>query len=300
MSCVLVTGASGFIGRYTCIQLRRQGLEVIGVDRHTAEGTLACDLTDRGAVSALFHSHRFNAVIHLAAVLPSAAAADPFRATEVNIDTSVNLLEQAISNGCRRFIFGSSSSVYGTSGLSRPISENEPATPIDIYGGAKRYIEILGTNFHAKSAIEFAALRIATVLGSGARNTSSPWRSEIFEKLGSVSPQTISLPYSADDPLTVVHAEDVARMLTIMAQRRSLASTIYNTPAQFVNAAEIKRAVEHIDPNVSVALAGRTRPLAPLADGKKFVEEFGFEMPSLEDHLLRRAHRTPNAVQTQS
>lgn len=284
----LVTGAAGFIGRYTCLELRQRGLPFLGIDKRDSENALVCDLTDQGAISDLFPSHRFDAVIHLAALLPTAASVDPVLATRVNVLGSIALLEAAILSGCQRFVFGSSSSVYGSSGLNHPNAEDQPAAPCDVYGAAKRFVEIVGEKFHETEAIEFAALRIATVVGPGARNTSSPWRSEIFGKLGSGSRHTIPLPYSDDDPLTLVHVEDVARMLVTMTQCRSLKSCVYNTPAELWRAGDIKRVVESVDSNVQIVLAGRTRALAPLADGRKFIEEFRFEMSSLEDRLRKQ------------
>lgn len=62
-----------------------------------------------------------------------------------------------------------------------------------------------------------SALRIATVVGSGARHTASPWRSEIFEKLGTTLEQRIVLPFAADSMISIVHVEDAARMLVLLA-----------------------------------------------------------------------------------
>jgi len=132
-------------------------------------------------------------------------------------------------------------------------------------------------------------LRIATVVGAGARHTSSPWSSQVFEKLGAKTRQTLSLPYSADDPLTLVQVEDVARMLVTMIQTGSLKSCIYNTPAELWRAGEVKRAVETVDSNVETVLAGRKRALAPIAEGRKFIKEFRFETPSLKGRLEKQA-----------
>jgi nucleoside-diphosphate-sugar epimerase len=147
-------------------------------------------------------------------------------------------------------------------------------------------IEIVGENLQKNGSIEFMALRIATVIGPGARNTSSPWRSEIFERLG--SKPSICLPYAPDDPLTVVNVNDVARMLVTLAQAKSVQHILYNTPAELLTAAQLKRAVEFTAPETHVELSERTRPLAPLADGSRFTREFAFEITPLQ-HALRAA-----------
>ena len=291
MSGILVTGAAGFIGRHTCSELRRHSLQFVGIDVGGSDEVRVCDLADRSAVSSLLRFHEFDAVIHLAAILPSASAADPLLATRVNISAAITLLHEAISSGVRRFVFGSSTSVYGFAGVTVPVSEDIPAAPSDVYGAAKRFVEIVGENLNARQAIEFSALRIATVVGPGARNTSSPWRSEIFEKLGTGVAQQITLPYYGQDLLTVVHVEEVARMLKTMVCADSLTSCLYNTPAELCSAKDLKGMVEAADPDVQVVLTERRRPLAPLADGTNFATEFSFETPSLASRLEKAARK---------
>jgi len=295
MSRLLVTGAAGFIGRAVFGLLRNTGVDCVATDKNAFASVedgrkelaqhpvLACDLSDPQSLDALFASHDFDTIIHLAAILPGAASRGPIRATDVNVGGSMALLERATAHGVRRFILGSSTSVYGSAGTNAPISEQTPAAPIDVYGAAKRAVEIVGENLQKNGSIEFVALRIGTVIGPGARNTSSPWRSEIFEKLG--SNKNISLPYAPDDPLTVVHVNDVARMLVTIAHAKSVQHILYNTPAELLTAAQLKQAVEFAAPETHIELSGRTRPLAPLADGSRFRREFAFEITPVQQSL---------------
>lgn len=285
MTEILVTGAEGLIGRFTCSELARQGLEFVSVDRHRTDHAHVCDLIDRDSVSSLFQAHSFGTVIHLAAILPTAAAANPALATDVNVVAPLALMQAAMASGCRRFVFGSSMSVYGSARPAQPIAEDVPPAPTDIYGAAKWFVELAGSNLHEKQLLDFSALRIATVIGPGARNTSTPWRSEICEKLGTGVRQTIAIPHFPDDLLSLVHVEDVARMLVFMALRQDLPYRAYNTPIELWTASDLKRTIEEIDPNVKLELVGRERVLAPLANGKKFTEEFGFAMPELKSRL---------------
>ena len=284
-----MTGAAGFIGRATSQALRRAKLDYIAADVSSSGQVIACDLEDRASLESLFASDRFDAIIHLAAVLPGAASVDPLKAARVNVGASLALLDAAMASRVPRFVFASSTSVYGSAGLSSPISEQVPASPCDVYGGAKRFVEIVGENLHRQAKVEFVSLRIATVVGPGARHTSSPWRSEIFERLGSRIRQAISLPYSTADRLTVVHVEDVGRMLMRLAEAKSVQQTVYNTPAELISAGALKRLIESVDPQIEVELSGRDRPLAPLADGGRFAKEFGFKIPNLESKLKEHA-----------
>ena len=299
---VLLTGAAGFIARAVHSLLREMGTGCVAVDKHPSSydrdgngsAIVDCDLTDASALDAVFDSYDFDTIIHLAAVLPGAAAKDPIGATEVNVGASVALLERAVSHRSRRFVFSSSTSVYGTAGTRAPISEQMPAAPIDVYGAGKRAVEIIGETLQRNGSIEFISLRIATVIGPGARNTSSPWRSEIFEKLSTVD--KIALPYAQDDPLTVVHVDDVARMLVKLASAGSARHSLYNSPAELLSAGELKRTVESMAPDVRVELTGRSRPLAPLADGSRFANEFSFESTPLADSLRNALLHSSNQI----
>lgn len=296
MESILVTGAAGFIGRAVCRALANAQLPFLGIDREAAESVSACDLNHPEEVANLFRRSRFHAVIHVAAMLPGAAARNPILSVGINVGASVRVLEQSVAAGVRRFVFASSTSVYGMAGTTTPIDETAPAAPIDVYGACKRLVESVGENLNAQRLLEFVSLRIATVVGPGARNTSSPWRSEIFEKLGQSAPQIISLPYRPDDPLTLVHAEDVGQMLLALAMNEQLRATCYNTPAELCTAAGIKLAVENADPNVEVKLVGRSRSLAPLADGRRFSAEFGLAATRLESRLKKAAQDHAGAM----
>jgi nucleoside-diphosphate-sugar epimerase len=292
---ILVTGAAGFLGRFLCAELVRQGVAYIGVDLHAPEDASpncqVCDLTAPPAIAGLFARHSIDAVIHLAAVLPTAGRSRPLPATNVNIGGSINLIEAATAARVRRFVFGSSMSVYGLVGPAGPLSEDYPACPADLYGAAKRYVEVYGETAAAHHAgFEFLALRMATVVGPGARHTASPWRSQIFEMLSSGTAGRIALPFGAATVLSLVHAGDVARQLTLLASKPNLERAIYNSPAEHWRADKLKQAVESLNANVSLELtAGSAGGQPPIADGSRFAAEFGWHADPLAGRLAKAA-----------
>ena len=216
---ILVTGAGGFIGRQVCTLLSRQNADVLGVDRYFSEPlpcqTLTAELTDPHFVVYLFREYPFEAVVHLASLLKTASLQDPSDAMHINIGVSLRLLELAVRNGISRFVYGSSISVYGTKRFSEfgTISERTPASPEDVYGDSKRFVEIAGKSYRQQAGLQFVALRISTVVGAGAHSKTSRWRSEIFEKLVSRHPARIDLPFLADEILPLVHVDGVADVL---------------------------------------------------------------------------------------
>ena len=130
---ILVTGGAGFIGSHVCGRLLREGSEVTVIDDFNdfydpaiKRANIAAlgsgvavqegDIRDRDFVRRVLADGRFDAVIHLAAragVRPSLK--DPQLYIDTNITGTHNLLEAAREQGVGRFVFASSSSVYGLS-----------------------------------------------------------------------------------------------------------------------------------------------------------------------------------------
>ena len=278
---VLVTGASGQIGRQVCSMLRARGTSVLPVDKDPDPGGVYCDVTSKELVARLYREYPVRAVIHLAAVLPTIFHAAPLAGAEVNLTGSVNVLSSAASEGIRRFVFGSSLSVYG---LLQPsgLAQEDNAVPDEPYGGSKRAVELIGDNLARNGAIEFFSLRIARVIGPGlGETTSSPWRSQILED---GRHDTIRLPYAPEARLALVHVEDVARMLLILLDSANVQHVSYNTVAEVWTAGELKELVESVR-RITVELTQPYTHGGPICDGALFAREFDFAITGLRDRL---------------
>jgi UDP-glucuronate 4-epimerase len=180
---VLVTGAAGFIGSHVAERLVARGDEVVGLDNFDAfypravkEANVAAlcggprfrlvegDIRDAKVVADLVTPE--TVVVHLAAragVRPSLE--EPAVYASVNIEGTAVLLEAARRAGARRFVFGSSSSVYGDT-APVPFSEDWPALlPISPYAATKRAGELLCATFTQLYGLRVMALRFFTVYG---------------------------------------------------------------------------------------------------------------------------------------
>jgi UDP-glucose 4-epimerase len=279
----LVTGADGQIGRAVCRQLRAAETPFLPIDKDSAatEDVFKCDLRSKDEIARLFHSHPIQTIIHLAAILPTAFRVDPLLGAEINLTGTFELMRQAMNAQVKRFVFASSRSVYGLSSTCRPLTETDPTNPEDAYGGAKRAVELVGEALRAAQTLEFVSLRVMIVVGSGARKSSSAWRSQIFDAAPGAS---IKIPFGPSALLPLAYVEDVAREFIILAQALALGSWAYNTPTEIWKAADLKAAVEK-SAGVHVELGDEGTHGGPLCDGGRFAKEFGFQPQSIRARL---------------
>src|SRR5216117_3571364 len=245
---VLLTGASGQIGSQLCSLLRAGGHEVLAVDVHpnAQEKIELCDIRRTDHVGRLFESAAIRTVIHLAAFLPSAFRADPLAAAEVNLTGTLSLLGEAVTHRVERFVFGSSLSVYGSSYPPRALSERDPPAPDEPYGAAKRVVELVGESLAATTGFGFTLLRIARVVGPGARSTASSWRSQILDTSMTGDQHPILIPFAPTARLSLTHVDEVARMLILMAEAAELRRPIYNSPAEEIGRASCRERVSFL------------------------------------------------------
>jgi len=293
---ILVTGASGTIGRRLCSALAAEGREVVALDREvqtTATGETPycseeCDTRDSAQLEAVFGRHAVAAVVHLASLLKTASATRPHDATEVNVGGSLNVLETARKHGVSRVVYGSSISVYGSvPDPPRPgVTETDPAAPEDLYGTSKRYVEVLGEGYQRQFGIDFVSLRIAVVVGPGTGSPSSPWRGSLFESLGSTRPAGLSIPYGEVEPLPLVHVEDVVSALQSLVDADRLEFSVYNAPSETWTPGELGTQVQSLDDMIRVSCGeARASGIPARVSGRRLAGELGFIPVPLRDRL---------------
>jgi UDP-glucuronate 4-epimerase len=181
---VLVTGGAGFIGSHVCEALCARGDEVLALDNfndfydpalkrenaalveRAGARVLEGDIRDVESVEGAFRAARPEAVLHLAAmagVRPSLK--DPLHYEDVNLRGTVVLLEAARRAPGARFVFASSSSVYGASEQVPFSEERDIHRPLSPYAATKRAGELLCYTHHHLFGIPTSCLRFFTVYG---------------------------------------------------------------------------------------------------------------------------------------
>jgi len=292
---VLVTGGRGFIGRAVVKLLRRKGYPVISFDRSPGPANqfngwleVEGDVTEGPRLRSVFRTHRIQSIIHLAAILPTIAQQDPLTADRVNLTGGMTLLHEARDLGVRRFVFGSSLSVYGSYPRDRVVSEADFAKPADSYGAAKKHVEERGQIPSEHGGMEFVSLRIGRVLGEGSNSVTSAWRSEIFELLRTEQPAEIFIPYRQTEKILVVHVDDVAEMLLALFSASRTEHAIYNAPCESILVGDLKRFVESLNPKLTVKLGdGRPTGNPQMLDFSRFQKEFAIETIPIFDRLRK-------------
>lgn len=184
MRKILVTGSAGFIGSHLSERLLADGFNIVGVDnfddfydpeikRRNIEHCLQnknfklieADIRDTAAMDKIV-GDSVETIVHLAAkagVRPSIAS--PLLYADVNINATLVLLEAAKKHKVNKFIFGSSSSVYGNN-KKVPFSELDSVdSPISPYAATKKACELLCHTYHHLYDIPITCLRFFTVYG---------------------------------------------------------------------------------------------------------------------------------------
>jgi len=185
VSTVLVTGGAGFIGSHVCEALLRRGDRVVALDNfdefydpaikrrnlvgclgHPSFALAEGDIRDTAAVDATFKQHRPDVILHLAAragVRPSIER--PLLYQDVNVHGTAVLLDAAQRSGIGRFVFASSSSVYGNN-PKVPFSETDNVDhPISPYAATKKAGELLCFTYHHLYSMNLTCLRFFTAYG---------------------------------------------------------------------------------------------------------------------------------------
>ena len=178
---LLVTGAAGFIGAYTCQALSARGERVVGLDNYNdyydpqikrdrvaalcpQVDIRALDLTDRAGLEALFEQVKPRAVIHLAAQAGVRYSLEnPQAYVDSNLTGFVNILELCRHHPVEHLVYASSSSVYGDS-ATPPFSEDQRIDrPRSLYAATKAANELMAYTYAQLYGLHATGLRFFTV-----------------------------------------------------------------------------------------------------------------------------------------
>lgn len=157
---ILVTGGAGYIGSHTCVELLEKGFEVVVVDNFDNSSPLSmervekitgkkislykADVRDRNAMDKVFTEHAIDCVIHFAGLKAvGESCVKPLEYYDNNLYGTLVLLETMRAHGCKKFVFSSSATVYGTPERLPLDEECRIGGTTNPYGTSKYFQEIM-------------------------------------------------------------------------------------------------------------------------------------------------------------
>ena len=187
---ILVTGGLGFIGHNVVAQLEAQGHTCVITDTQTTYGIIpqaelayliterrkkiatdriySIDIADRDGIAWLIGEHQLDTVIHLASFpRQKVVNTNPQLGSQTMSEGLLNLLEASVKHDVRKFVYVSSSMVYGNfkDSYFDGIDENHPTDPIGQYGIMKLAGEWLVKDYQRRTNMAYTILRPSAVYG---------------------------------------------------------------------------------------------------------------------------------------
>src|SRR5258707_1686573 len=182
--------------------------------------------------------------------MPEPAAANPRLEVEGSVDGTTNVLEVARAKDIKRVVFTSSKAAYGeitgeyAPPTCKPVREDYPKRPADLYGSMKVGREELGRYYRETYGIEFIALRFVSIYGPGkeARHGPLSFYGQLIEKAREGAKWVI--PQGGDQLNDAVYVGDVGRSVYLGLQGETPKEWTFNigaakasAPRDFWNAA---------------------------------------------------------------
>ena len=167
--CVMVTGGSGYVGGHICKALRQADYFPINVDRQETAWSSKwgpfynCNFAE---LDKKFIQNDILAVIHCAAnSLVGPSVSDPKLYYENNVIDTIRFLDLLVERGVNKFVFSSSSSVYGNQKVV-PIKEDAVLNPLTSYGRSKQMIEGVLQDYDTAYNFSSVSLRYFNACGA--------------------------------------------------------------------------------------------------------------------------------------
>jgi len=244
---ILITGGCGFIGHHFALALKKLGRRVTVLDDFRFElkypvyqrfidvrfarlaeagiPVIRGDATDPAAVAGALEESRPDRIVHMAAIVSSAACdRDPQAGYETNLHATQRILEAVREWGIpRQFLFFSTSMVYGHFS-SASVTETSPLNPIGIYGAAKLAGEHMTRAYHNIFGLPYTIVRPSALYGPTCVNRRV---GQIFIE-AAILGRTLVLEGGGEDRLDFTHVDDLVQGLVLVLTRPEALNETFN------------------------------------------------------------------------
>jgi len=238
---VLVTGASGMVGRNLVSYFQQKGVGVLPTD--LAGWDVSGDLLDRDFVFNRLASLDFDAMIHLAAITElKKTIEDPKLCFDVNCFGTLNMLELARRKGVSRIIFSSSANVFGAP-KTNPVTEESPFSPRVPYDYSKVICENMAMGFFRSKALPVAITRSWLLFGEH----DQPVRATLRFIRACLKDEPLTLFNEGKDTTSPSHAVNYAKLaLTILSNDKAVGEAFNFGGERAVSVRELAETVKRL------------------------------------------------------
>lgn len=202
---IFITGGAGYIGSATADALLKAGHSVTVYDSLVTGHKEAvpagatfihASLEDSHGLAEALTRAKFDAVMHFAAFIEAGESMKkPGRFYQNNLVNSLHLIETAVNAGVKRFVLSSTAAVYQSS--DKPLSEDSPLGPTNVYGHTKLVIEQTLDWYHQIHGLRYAALRYFNACGA------LPGRGEAHQPESHLIPLVLRVPLGQRENISI-------------------------------------------------------------------------------------------------
>ena len=227
----LITGGTGVNGAATARLLVSRGERPVLLDNRVDPSLIADiagdvdvvtgDILDGAALKETVAAHGVTHIVHMAALMPGPAEANPPLAIAIGVDGTLNVLEAARAGNVQRVVYTSSNAFVGNITGKHghpdfvPLDESLPPNPADLYGVTKVCSETLGNYYCKRYGVEFVALRYPSIYGPGklARHGVLALYGKIIED--AMAGREVAIPQGGDQRNDALYVGDVAHSVVL-------------------------------------------------------------------------------------
>lgn len=299
---ILVTGGAGYIGSIVVEELIRKGYQVVVLDNlytghraavHPQATFVYGDLADRQTVRTLFETYPIDAVMHFASyTLVGESMELPFKYLGENVTNGLNLLQEAVAHGVRRFILSSTANLFDRP-RRIPIDEEEDIVPGSPYGESKNLLERILFWLDRIYGFRYAALRYFNAAGA----SPSGERGEDHDPETHLIPLVLRVALGLEEKVTIfgddyptrdgtcvrdyIHVTDLAQAHILALEALDRGSRTYNLGnGQGFTVKEVIETCREVTGHPIPAVVGPRRPGDPavlVASSEKIRRELGWK-----------------------
>ncbi|MEM2905892.1 MAG: NAD-dependent epimerase/dehydratase family protein [Candidatus Bathyarchaeia archaeon] len=253
---VLVTGGTGLIGAHLSEILVEKGYRPILFDLYPNTRIISHildkvkivrgDVTSLSSLVEAAKRYEVTDIFHLAAIISVAAEANPLAALNINVIGTVNALETARIFDVKKFVFPSTSVVYGPE-VQHPV-EGSPEDPPLMYGITKVTCEQWCRYYQRRYGLEVRGTRFISIIGPGRKNGgASRVTSLMIEKAALHQPYEIYVDENTKIP--ILYLKDATDVLMRIFEAPKVTTSFYNIGGIEPTVGEIYRKVKSIIPD---------------------------------------------------